>query len=442
MSGGSARPARGRLRARGDQSQGGDPGRLPGGALRDRRLDRAGDLARGGGDDDRSSSPPARPRTSTLNPVESMQAMTSYIATTATGDIADRLGRLQIRLRGRHRALRDDAGDERDQHPPGPQVPRGLRVTTERRRGPAQPPRDRRRAGDDAGDAAQPAAPRRDPQRGLRRPAAARRHDRPGRPDRRSWSRPSPKAPRRSASTCITNPPSTAFPEKAGYRPAIVGSLKLIAGVILFVVPVGIGAALYLEEYADRSRWWNTLIEVNIQNLAAVPSIIYGILGLAFIVRGPLDLGFILAAGSLTLALLVLPMVIIAAREAMRAVPGLDPPGLAGAGRDPVADDPHARSCRPRSPASRPASSSPSRGRWERRRRCCWSAPPSSSPSTRPRSAPTATRRCRCRSSTTPLRPQEEFQALAAAGIIVMLVVLLAMNSFAIWLRNRYEQRW
>ena len=119
----------------------------------------------------------------------------------------------------------------------------------------------------------------------------------------------------------FTNPPSTAFPDKAGFRPAIIGSLELIAGVILFVVPIGIGAALYLEEYADKTRWWNRLIEVNIQNLAAVPSIIYGILGLAFIVRGPLDLGFILAAGSLTLALLVLPMVIIAAREAIRAVP-------------------------------------------------------------------------------------------------------------------------
>ena len=119
----------------------------------------------------------------------------------------------------------------------------------------------------------------------------------------------------------FTNPPSTAFPDKAGFRPAIIGSLELIAGVILFVVPIGVGAALYLEEYADSSRWWNRLIELNIQNLAAVPSIIYGILGLAFIVRGPLDLGFILAAGSLTLALLVLPMVIIAAREAIRAVP-------------------------------------------------------------------------------------------------------------------------
>ena len=119
----------------------------------------------------------------------------------------------------------------------------------------------------------------------------------------------------------LTNPPSTINPEKAGYRPAIIGSLQLIAGVILFVVPVGVGAAIYLEEYADNSRWWNRLVEVNIQNLAAVPSIIYGILGLAFIVRGPLDLGFILLAGSLTLALLVLPMVIIASREALRAVP-------------------------------------------------------------------------------------------------------------------------
>src|SRR5829696_4096099 len=119
----------------------------------------------------------------------------------------------------------------------------------------------------------------------------------------------------------VTDGPSTIFPEKAGFRPAIIGSLYLMAGVILFVVPVGVGAAVYLEEYADGSRWWNRLIELNIQNLAAVPSIIYGILGLAFIVRGPLDLGFILAAGSLTLALLVLPMVIIASREALRAVP-------------------------------------------------------------------------------------------------------------------------
>jgi phosphate transport system permease protein len=239
----------------------------------------------------------------------------------------------------------------------------------------------------------------------------------------------------------ITNPPSTAFPEKAGYRPAIIGSLELIAGVMLFIVPVGVGAAIYLEEYADNSRWWNRLIEVNIQNLAAVPSIIYGILGLAFIVRGPLDLGFILAAGSLTLALLVLPMVIIASREAMRAVPDSIRQGSLALGAT----------------------------QWQTIRR---QVLPASIPGI---ATGVILAVSRALGETAPLllvgatvfvtfdptpfgtdgysampvqifnyalRPQDEFQTLAFAGVIVMLVVLLAMNSFAIWLRNRYEQRW
>jgi phosphate transport system permease protein len=239
----------------------------------------------------------------------------------------------------------------------------------------------------------------------------------------------------------INNPPSTAFPDKAGYRPAILGSLQLIAGVILFVVPVGVGAALYLEEYADGSRWWNRLVEINIQNLAAVPSIIYGILGLAFIVRGPLDLGFILAAGSLTLALLVLPMVIIAAREAIRAVPDSIRQGSLALGAT----------------------------QWQTIRT---QVLPAAIPGI---ATGVILAVSRAVGETAPLllvgatvfvtfdptpfgsdgysampvqifnyivRPQDEFQTLAFAGIIVMLAVLLAMNSFAIWLRNRYEQRW
>lgn len=239
----------------------------------------------------------------------------------------------------------------------------------------------------------------------------------------------------------LTNPPSPAFPEKAGYRPAIIGSLQLVAGVVLFVVPVGIGAAIYLEEYADNSRWWNRLVEINIQNLAAVPSIIYGILGLAFIVRGPMDLGFILAAGSLTLALLVLPMVIIASREALRAVPDSIRQGSLALGAT------QWQTIRTQVlPASIPGIATGvilavSRALGE----------------TAPLLLVGAT--VFVTFDPTPfgtdgysampvqifnyaLRPQEEFQALAAAGIIVMLVVLLAMNSFAIWLRNRYEQRW
>ncbi len=237
----------------------------------------------------------------------------------------------------------------------------------------------------------------------------------------------------------LTNPPSTISPEKAGFRTAILGSLQLIAGVLLFVVPVGIGAALYLEEYADKTRWWNRLIEVNIQNLAAVPSIIYGILGLAFIVRGPLDLGLILVAGSLTLALLVLPMVIIAAREAIRAVPDSIRQGSLALGAT----------------------------KWQTIRR---QVLPASIPGI---ATGVILAVSRALGETAPLllvgatvfvtfdptpfsgysampvqifdyavESKEEFRTLAAAGIIVMLVVLLAMNSFAIWLRNRYEQRW
>jgi phosphate transport system permease protein len=239
----------------------------------------------------------------------------------------------------------------------------------------------------------------------------------------------------------FTNPPSTAFPDKAGFRPAIIGSLELIAGVILIVVPIGVGAALYLEEYADNSRWWNRMVELNIQNLAAVPSIIYGILGLAFIVRGPLDLGFILVAGAMTLALLVLPMVIIAAREAIRAVPDSIRQGSLALGATKWQTI-----RRQVLPASIPGIATGvilavSRALGETAPLLLVGATVFITFDPTPFSADGY--------SAMPvqifnyaLRPQEEFQTLAFAGIIVMLVVLLAMNSFAIWLRNRYEQRW
>src|SRR5919107_837756 len=118
----------------------------------------------------------------------------------------------------------------------------------------------------------------------------------------------------------LTSPPS-ALPRLAGIEPALMGTIWLMSIGALFIIPVGVATAVYLEEYADNSRWWNRAIEVNIQNLAAVPSIVYGILGLAFMVLPPLELGRVVLAGALTLGLLVLPVVIIAAREAIRAVP-------------------------------------------------------------------------------------------------------------------------
>ena len=239
----------------------------------------------------------------------------------------------------------------------------------------------------------------------------------------------------------FTEGPSRVNPESAGFRPAIIGSLYLIGGVILLIVPLGVGAAVYLEEYADGTHWWNRLIELNIQNLAAVPSIIYGILGLAFFVRGPFDLNFVVAAGSLTLALLVLPTVILAAREAIRAVP----------------------------PSIREGSLALGATQWQTIRR---QVLPASIPGI---ATGVILAVSRALGEAAPLLlvgaatfvtadqpnpfeggysampvqifnyardPKDEFQVLAAAGVVVMLVVLLAMNSFAIWLRNRYEQQW
>ena len=119
--------------------------------------------------------------------------------------------------------------------------------------------------------------------------------------------------------TLITDPPSV-DPEIAGARPAILATIYLGILVLLFTVPLGVATALYLEEYASKERWYNRFLEVNIQNLAGVPSIVYGILGLAFIVRG-IGLGRVLLAGAIILTLLTLPTVIIASREAIRAVP-------------------------------------------------------------------------------------------------------------------------
>lgn len=108
-------------------------------------------------------------------------------------------------------------------------------------------------------------------------------------------------------------------PEQAGIKAALFGTLWLMGLTAAFAVPIGIGAALYLEEYASRN-WLNRIIQTNIANLAGVPSIVYGILGLALFVR-TMSLGRSVLAGSLTMALLVLPIVIIASQEALRAVP-------------------------------------------------------------------------------------------------------------------------
>jgi phosphate transport system permease protein len=235
----------------------------------------------------------------------------------------------------------------------------------------------------------------------------------------------------------LLNSPSI-DPGRAGARPAILASLYLGILIIAFSVPLGVGTAVYLEEYARKERWYNRLLEVNIQNLAAVPSIVYGILGLAFVVRG-LELGRVLIAGAIILTLVVLPTVIVASREAIRAVPdSIRQGGYAlGATQWQVV-------WRQVLPASIPGIAtgsilSVSRGIGETAPLLLVGAltfvtvnPTLNGPYT-----------------ALPIqifqwigRPQDEFKFLAAGAIIVLLAMLLALNGVAIFLRNRYRKKW
>jgi phosphate transport system permease protein len=116
----------------------------------------------------------------------------------------------------------------------------------------------------------------------------------------------------------LTSFPSR-FPAKSGILSSLVGSLYLIGLTALFAVPIGVGAAVYLEEYAPPSRW-RSLVQTNIANLAGVPAIVYGILGLGLFVRA-MGLNSSVMAGALTLTLVVLPIIILTSQEALRAVP-------------------------------------------------------------------------------------------------------------------------
>jgi phosphate transport system permease protein len=238
----------------------------------------------------------------------------------------------------------------------------------------------------------------------------------------------------------LTSFPSRIIPENSGIESAIYGTLYLMVICAVIVIPLGIATAIYLEEYADRTKWWNRMTEVNIQNLAAVPSVVYGILGLAFIVRGPMSLGRTVLAGGITLALLVLPVVIIVSREAIRAVP----------------------------PSIREGSLALGATQWQTiwkqvlpgsiagiatgvilalSRAIGETAPllvigAAVNPRFNPDGLGSAFTALPIQIFAWTQDPNREFVDLAAAAILVMMIVLLLMNSVAIFLRNRYEQKW
>lgn len=233
----------------------------------------------------------------------------------------------------------------------------------------------------------------------------------------------------------------------AGIYPALVGSVLLIVLTAIFTLFLGVGAAIYLEEYAPDSRT-TRFIEANIANLAGVPSIVYGLLGLALFVRAA-GFGSSLLAGALTLTLLILPIVIVSSQESIRAVPDSQRRAAYGVGatdweviRDVVL------------PAALPGIMtgtilSLSRAIGE--------------------TAPILMVGAATSMFVAPLRegpfgipipdvfgpfaampmqifdwaqlPEAEFQHIAAAGIVVLLAALLSMNAIAIYIRNRYERQ-
>lgn len=247
--------------------------------------------------------------------------------------------------------------------------------------------------------------------------------------------------------------PQSSTPDDAGIRTAILGSLWVILITIVFSLPLGVGAAVYLEEYAQKN-WFNRMIETNINNLAGVPSIIYGMLGLAIFVRvmEPLTSGTLFGASDpttangrtvlsagLTLGLLILPLIIINAREAIRAVPS----------------------------SLRQASYGLGATKWQ----TVWNhVLPVALPGILTGNILAMSRAI---GETAPLvvigastfivvdpsgpfgkfttlpiqiyqwtsRPQDEFRNIAAAAIIALLILLLSLNAGAVMLRNRFSTR-
>ena len=252
----------------------------------------------------------------------------------------------------------------------------------------------------------------------------------------------------------ITQPQSSK-PEYAGVRTAILGSLWTIAITILFAFPIGVGAAIYLEEYAADTPF-NRLIQTNINNLAGVPSIIYGILGLAVFVRAlePITSGAlfgyvpegttangrtILSAG-LTLGLLVLPLIIINAQEAIRAVPNSLRNASYGLGATKLQTIWHHVLPQALSGILTGAILAISRAIGETAPLVVVGA------STFITFDPTSPF---SKFTTLPIqiyqwtsRPQDEFRNLAAAAIIILLILLLSLNASAILLRNRFSRRY
>lgn len=229
-------------------------------------------------------------------------------------------------------------------------------------------------------------------------------------------------------------------PDRAGARPAILGSAWVIATTAVMTIPLGVAAAVHLEEFADKKNWFNRFIELNVQNLAAVPSIVYGLLALAFLSMLGVQNKNIVIGGALALSLLILPVIIIATREALRSVPMEIRQGSLALGATPWQT-----TWRQTLPSAVPGIAT---GSILALSRALGEAAPllvlgalvfvSFDPNG-----------LLSGFTTLPIqifnwtgRPQEGFHALAAATSVLLLGVLILMNALAIFIRNKFQKRW
>ena len=237
----------------------------------------------------------------------------------------------------------------------------------------------------------------------------------------------------------FTNFTSQVFPETAGARAAILGSAWVIGTTAVLAIPLGIAAGLYLEEFANPRRWYNKLIEVNISNLAAVPAIVYGMLTAGFALAIGMERRIVLAGG-IALALLILPVIIISTREAVRAVPQEIRQGSLALGATPLTTV-----WRQTLPAAVPGIAT---GSILALSRAFGEAAPLLLlgglvfVNYDPNGLMSGFTTMPIQIFNWASQPQVAFQQVASAAIIVMLGLLLMMNAVAIIIRNRYQNRW
>jgi phosphate ABC transporter permease subunit PstA len=241
-------------------------------------------------------------------------------------------------------------------------------------------------------------------------------------------------------SNLLTSYDSSIRPETTGFRAGILGSLWLMGGTAVLAVPLGIAAALYLEEFADNDRWYNRLVEVNLQNLAAVPSIVYGLLALATMAALGFERSSIVLGGALALALLILPVIIITTREAVRAVPQDIRQGSLALGATVWQT-----TWRQTLPSAIPGIAT---GTILGLSRAIGEAAPllllgvAVSIGFDPTSPFSSFTALPIQIFNLSSQSREEFQVAASAAIIILLVMILSLNALAIFIRNKFQRTW